>query len=420
MLGSSRKTLVSFPGNMMHAQQVARALWEAEELQAYVTTFAFLEGSQFGRPLAEFLEFARPSLLQTLRRRSVGEVPPEHVLLHPGWELARTAFAQAGLGPVWVDRCWDLMSQAFDRTVARAHLSRAGTVYAFEYTALQSFFEARARGVRRVLDLPSLDSRAFEEIRRRELDAWPGIRNGADAYFDQKFEVRYARRRQEIALADCLIVNSRLTGASHVQAGADPTKVRVVPLGLPEPVAQLRSPQTSRPLEVVWAGTFQIRKGAPYFLEAWRALGAGSRARARVFGSLALPRSFLAHPPAGIEFMGSVAWADVMAAFDSADVLVFPTLSDGFGAVVGEALSRGLPVICSDQAGAADFILQGENGLLVPAGDARALKEALQWCLDNRQALAGMRMKALETARSYQWADYRRALRRALGIGASD
>ena len=58
-------------------------------------------------------------------------------------------------------------------------------------------------------------------------------------------------------------------------------------------------------------------------------------------------------------------------------------------------------------AGASDLIRHGENGLVVPAGDVSAIRDALQWCLENRHALFQMRESALTTAKNWQWQDYR-------------
>ncbi len=156
-------------------------------------------------------------------------------------------------------------------------------------------------------------------------------------------------------------------------------------------------------------------KGAPYLLEAWRRLKAGPAARLDVYGGVLLP-SEIVGAPEGIAFHGSVPQARLFSAFADADILVLPTLSDGFGMVVLEAMAHGLPVIVSDQAGAAEAVT-GENGLVVPAGDAAALCEALRWCLDNRDRVAAMRHAALDTARSRQWPDYRRDLVAALDAG---
>jgi glycosyltransferase involved in cell wall biosynthesis len=165
-----------------------------------------------------------------------------------------------------------------------------------------------------------------------------------------------------------------------------------------------------RPLSVILASGLTLGKGGHYFLDAWRSLAAGQLAHVRVYGRIGLPESLLRSAPAGLEIMGSVPQFKLFEAFERADILVFPTLADGFGMVVAEALSRGLPVITTDRAGASDLIEHAQNGLIVPAADPVALADALRWCLDNRETLYHMRFRALETAGRWQWPDYRRRL----------
>ena len=115
-------------------------------------------------------------------------------------------------------------------------------------------------------------------------------------------------------------------------------------------------------------------------------------------------------------FHGSVPRPVLFDAYRAADILVFPSLSDGFGMVVAEAMAHGLPVITTDQAGAADLVT-ADNGRIVPAANPQAIAEVLQWCLDNRDRLFAMRFHALETARRRQWQDFRRDLIDALEKG---
>jgi glycosyltransferase involved in cell wall biosynthesis len=69
--------------------------------------------------------------------------------------------------------------------------------------------------------------------------------------------------------------------------------------------------------------------------------------------------------------------ATVMASFD---IFCLPSLNEGMGKVIVEAMAMGLPIVASDVGGIKDLVRNGENGLLVPPGDAAALKEAL-WSL---------------------------------------
>jgi glycosyltransferase involved in cell wall biosynthesis len=86
---------------------------------------------------------------------------------------------------------------------------------------------------------------------------------------------------------------------------------------------------------------------------------------------------------ASVRFAGALARDEVEAALASADVVAVPSVRDAAGNVDGlpnvllEALASGAAVVASRIAGIPDVVTDGENGLLVPAGDATALADAL-------------------------------------------
>jgi glycosyltransferase involved in cell wall biosynthesis len=133
-----------------------------------------------------------------------------------------------------------------------------------------------------------------------------------------------------------------------------------------------------------------------------------------VFGKQLLPPEALAGFEDVIEFHGTVPHTQLFAIYRRADVLVLPTLSDGFAMVVSEAMSQGLPVITTEWAGAAQFITPGENGLVVPARDPESLAEALESCAARPEWLRAMGVGARQTALRWQWADYRNAVATAV------
>lgn len=78
-------------------------------------------------------------------------------------------------------------------------------------------------------------------------------------------------------------------------------------------------------------------------------------------------------------FVGGIKADKVSSYFSAANVFVLPSRFDGWGAVVNEASSIGLPLIASDQTGAAlHLIKDGENGFIIAAGQTRALTNAMQ------------------------------------------
>jgi glycosyltransferase involved in cell wall biosynthesis len=411
------RTLLAFPSTASFAQQAALAFHERGLLAAYLTAFTYDRDSGLAK-LLDAVPPLRRRLEPQLRRRMVDALPRESIEQRPHLEVVRTLADKLGAGVVTVDRIWDWLSHDFTRAAGR-RLARGGVeaVYAYEYTALEAFNAAEGLRIAKILDFPSLNSRQFEELQRREKIRYPELKGKFDNYFAARFEGRQARRDAEMATADVIITNSSVTRQSHILGGADPEKTFAIPYGAPPTADAVRPSETRRQLNAIWAGTFSIRKGAHYLVEAWRSLGGGMDARLDVFGAVTLPERLWKPIPPGIKFHGSVTRPELFAAFDAADILVFPTLSDGFGMVVTEAFSRGVPVITTDQAGASDLVKHGQNGLIIPAGDPVAISESIRWCLNNREKLDAMRSEALNTAKAWQWGDYRRALVDAVATG---
>ena len=405
------KAVVAFPSTGVFGQQVALSFHERGALEALFTTFAFKPGSAAGRTLAALPGAPAGKLLAELQRRGISALPENVVETRPFWELARTAADKLGLGRQRVDAIWETLSLDFTRAAGR-RLQRGGdAIYAYEFTALEAFAAADSVGAAKILDFPSLNSRQFQDLQRAQKAAYPELADADDRYFESVFERRQARRDAEMRAADIIITNSSVTRASHIAWGADPDRTFSVNCGAPVPLAAVpRKQPGNRPLRVIWAGTFSIRKGAHLAVEAWRSLGAGTDAVLDVYGTVTVPDRIWKPAPSGMNFHGSVVRQTLFDAFDRADVLMFPTLSDGFGMVVTEAFSRGLPVITTDQAGASDLVRDGENGLVIAAGDPAAIAQSLRWCLDNREKLAPMADAALATASGWQWSDYRATL----------
>lgn len=412
---SSMRIVVAYPGTGVFAEQVALAFHEVGSLERFETTFAWQPEGRLARCLAGLPGSLPVRLSKQFARRSLLELPFSAVRTRPLWEMTRVGAQLVGLPETIVDRIWDRGSRCFTRNVARRLHRGVGSLYAYEYTALEAFIVARELGIRTVLDFPSLDGRETERILRVEREKYPDLVTPQLKYFRKVFEKRQKRREQERELAELIITNSSLTRASHVQAGTPPERVVAIPLGAP-PALDEPPPKVGRgSLRVVWAGTFGVHKGAHYLLEALKLLGpSGAHVCVDVYGSVALPERYCLKAPPGVVFHGSVSKKDLYAAFDVADALVLPTLSDGFGMVITEAFARGLPVITTPRAGAADFVEHERNGLLVAAANARSLADALAWALDNRLRLRAMGQSALKTAKGWQWKDYRTALRAAI------
>ncbi len=163
------RSLVAFPTPANFSNQVALAFEEREMLAAFFTTFAYHEGSTLAKFIATLPAGLGRRIEAELNRRSVSELYSESVETRPLREMLRTLAARSGVSEVLVDRIWDWEMHGFTRAVGRRlHRGDVDVLYAYEYSALEAFREAKKLGIATILDFPSLNSRQFELLQREQ------------------------------------------------------------------------------------------------------------------------------------------------------------------------------------------------------------------------------------------------------------
>lgn len=206
------------------------------------------------------------------------------------------------------------------------------------------------------------------------------------------------RIHEEMSAADCLLVHSLHTLRSLASAGVDVSRGVVVPPAFTPPAGGVaRTLRPGHPLRVLYVGNVNLAKGFHVLAEAIRTLGADAALTA--VGSVQLDRGYLRSVAPDVEFTGHVSQAEVTRHMAAADVLVFPTLSDGFGLVQLEAMAQGLPVIATCACG--DVVREGIDGFVVPPGDAEALVDRLQRLRREPELHASMSRSALVRATEF-------------------
>jgi glycosyltransferase involved in cell wall biosynthesis len=210
---------------------------------------------------------------------------------------------------------------------------------------------------------------------------------------------RWARLEAAIARrADAVITVSEHSRDELVAAGVPGDRVHVVTEGVERlpPTDGWPDAWPGPGLRLLYLGRLEARKRPDLAVAALR--NAGVEASLVIAGEGPLAPELAGD---GVRLLGRVSEADKWRLYDSADVLLFGSTLEGFGLVVAEAQSRGVPVIAARGTATREALVEGESGLLV-APDAAAFGAAVRELAENGRR-AAMAERAREFARRFDW-----------------
>ncbi|MEI7820994.1 MAG: glycosyltransferase family 4 protein [Verrucomicrobiota bacterium] len=287
-------------------------------------------------------------------------------------------YAPAALRPsarrlfLWQDR-------GFDRWVG-AHLEPCDFIHAMPGQALHTFRAAKKLGIRTVLNHATGPAREWVRIMRPEYER-VGMSLEKECPYDAAY---FEREDEEYALADFHCAASTVVRDQLIATGIPAARVWVAPYGADTNSRVFRSAENpSAPpfFRILFAGQISLRKGIRTLLEAltlagrahWKMEFIGSR-------SAETAKDFAAYRGATpLTFHGALPQEHLARVMRDSSVLVLPSLEEGFGLVVPQALNCGCPCIVSDRTGGKDCIRHRENGSVFPVGDAASLAAELAW-----------------------------------------
>lgn len=359
---------------------------QAGILERFFTDFCITP--RVANPLRRCPIHLRPELVQNLLSRTLPPtLPPERV------------------GNVPLQRLWRGRGQnpaALVREQVQSHGFRgANAIFTTNNQDLELARQAKARGLFVVADQVITPDVGL--ILREERAAFPGIERQDD---EDQVQRGIERDRELWGLADLVLTPAEYTRAATERLGGDPEKVKLVPYGLsPDWLATKSKPVPGR---ILFVGSVGLRKGTHYLAEAARLLKArGVACEVVVIGrydSSAIQRPEFQGP----SYAGQVPRSRMQEEFARADVFVHPSLAEGSAMAHLEALSCGLPMVVTPNAGT--VIRDGIDGYVVPARDGKALADRLAAIVGDRDLRARMSASARERASQFTWQAYQRRL----------
>jgi glycosyltransferase involved in cell wall biosynthesis len=269
--------------------------------------------------------------------------------------------------------------------------------------AMPAFRASASRRIPRILNYPSAHhrfQRRFFALQAELLPEFAALDEPEPAS-DVQGEVQ---RDEECFTADMILTGSRFARESFISEGVEPARVRAVPYGVEVDRFSPHLRSAGGRFRIAYVGRISIRKGIGYLLHAYRRFRRDDT-DLHLVGSI-IGDSTCLRPYADL-FTHSPHMPQSMLpqVYGAADVFVFPSLLEGLGLVVLEAMACGCPVIVSAN-GPGDVVRDGVDGFVVPAGDSEAIEVALHKLYCDPDLRLAMGQSARKQAEHYAWSRY--------------
>jgi glycosyltransferase involved in cell wall biosynthesis len=292
-----------------------------------------------------------------------------------------------------------------DHIVARRleqMVGKVDVIHTYAAGALETLRTARRLGIPTVLERTNAHTRFAFEVVRKEFDRLGVPLPPEDEYYHR--EDLLVKEEAEYREANYILCPSKFVVKTFLDRGFAREKLVSYFNGVDDTAFHpaSRPPNADHQFTMLFVGVCAVRKGVHFALEAWLQSPASRNGRFLIVGDF-LPAyaaklsSMLSHP--SVKVMGHI--EDVPALMRESDILVLPSIEEGFGRVITEAMASGCVPLASEAC--TEFCRHMETGLVHPVGDVQALRQHITTLYEDRALLRQLQMASLRKVPEMTW-----------------
>jgi glycosyltransferase involved in cell wall biosynthesis len=242
-----------------------------------------------------------------------------------------------------------------------------------------------------------------DQLLREEHNLWDTPYIGIDPRSIVREEAEYAH-------ADCITVPSTFSQQSFLDQGVDAAKIRLLPYGVNLARFHPTAAPTADRFDVLFVGGMNLQKGVQYLVQAYQKLQHSAKSLTFVGAPSTMVMNMLKARhlwPADAKVLGHMPQPDLKSIMSRSHVMVLPSIQEGFGMVMAQAMACACPVIASTNTGSQDLFTHGQEGWTVPIRDVDALANRMQYLAENPLERIAMGQRALQKVNGLGgWSDY--------------
>ncbi len=328
-------------------------------------------------------------------------------------KLGSSSLVKHEVGVFSVDAVYRNLDQRIATRLKSSRLNEIDGVFGYEDGILHTFQESDRLGLLKFYDLPTGHWRAARKLLAVERKRRPDWSSTFTGFADSP--IKLTRKDEEIRLASRIFTASKFTASTLLDFPEPLPPIEIIPYGYP-PISKMRKISAysgKKTLKLLFVGRLSQQKGLADLFEAIE--GLESAISLTIVGKK--PHEFCTALNKSLEkhtWIPSLSNDQVKELMGQHDILVFPSLFDGFGLVITEAMSQGTPVITTERTAGPDLINHGENGWLFRAGHFLELRALLEDLLQHPKHIIEVGRAAKESASLRPWKKYQEELCEAI------
>jgi glycosyltransferase involved in cell wall biosynthesis len=303
----------------------------------------------------------------------------------------------------------DLSYQALDHKVSQALSNHSSQIlHAYEDGCSDSFARAKQLGMQCSYELPIAHWATLRRLLAEEAERHPEWEPTLES--TREPEDKLFRKDEELRLADRITCPSQFVLDSIPLEIRQKTPCQISPFGSPpcEPV-DFESSNQNDTLNLLFVGSMSQRKGLADLFEAMKTLR-GEPISLSILGQPSMPMEFYRKQFAAFEYFPPCSNQKVREVMRAHDALVLPSIVEGRALVQQEALSSGLPLVVTPNAGGQDLVEEGITGHLVPIRSPEKIAEAIRLMIKNKSHKEEIRNVCKKKAAQYKWTNYAQSI----------
>jgi glycosyltransferase involved in cell wall biosynthesis len=294
---------------------------------------------------------------------------------------------------------------ALDRSVRRRLQAgrRPLAVVGMPMSSRSTFEWARGHGALTIFNHVNADLRTENNGFRMEAQDAPSDDERGEI-LGELWSTRTIRHTDlELSLADLILAPSPFVRDDLLRRGIPPDRLVLLPYGVDvDRFSPCERDNRPGPIRLLYVGQVGYRKGLPYIAEALRRLEMDPSSF-RVVGPVVKQSRILERRLHDVDYVGKVQHGQLTAQYHEADVFLLPSLSEGMGLVVLEAMATGLPVVVTRESGYDGVVRDGVEGFIVSARDSEAIARRLEILAADGDLRARMGRAARRRAEEFSW-----------------